>query len=43
VDHYKAVDDVKTQLKFLQELDQIEKKKHEEAERDILMRAMKVT
>ncbi|XP_076809103.1 transcription initiation factor TFIID subunit 4-like isoform X1 [Clavelina lepadiformis] len=40
-EHYKACGDVKTQLKFLQELDQIEKKKHDEAERDILMRAMK--
>ncbi|XP_018673472.2 transcription initiation factor TFIID subunit 4-like isoform X2 [Ciona intestinalis] len=40
-DHYKACSDVKMQLKFLQELDQIEKKKHDEAERDILMRAIK--
>lgn len=40
-EHYKACSDVKGQLKFLQELDQIEKKKHDEAERDILMRAMK--
>uniref|UniRef100_H2Y090 Transcription initiation factor TFIID component TAF4 C-terminal domain-containing protein n=1 Tax=Ciona intestinalis TaxID=7719 RepID=H2Y090_CIOIN len=40
-EHYKACSDVKMQLKFLQELDQIEKKKHDEAERDILMRAIK--
>uniref|UniRef100_H2Z376 Transcription initiation factor TFIID component TAF4 C-terminal domain-containing protein n=1 Tax=Ciona savignyi TaxID=51511 RepID=H2Z376_CIOSA len=40
-DHYKACSDVKLQLKFLQELDQIEKKKHDEAERDILMRVIK--
>jgi len=31
--------DVKAQLKFLEDLDKIERKKHEEQERDLLMRA----
>lgn len=39
--HLKAVSDVKSQLKFLQELDQIEKKRRDEAEREVLMKAIK--
>ena len=33
---------MKSQLKFLQELDQMEKKRHDEAEREVLMEALRV-
>jgi transcription initiation factor TFIID subunit 4 len=36
---YEVTQDVKAQLKFLEDLDKIERKKHEEQERDLLMRA----
>jgi len=39
--HHEACSDVKSQIKFLQELDQIEKKRHDEAEREVLMKAIK--
>jgi len=35
--------DVKGQVQFLQELDRIEKKRHEEKEREVLIKAAKVT
>ena len=34
--------DVKGQVMFLQELDRIEKRKHEEQEREVLIKAAKV-
>ena len=39
---YQVVQDVKGQVQFLQELDRIEKKKHEEQEREVLIKAAKV-
>ena len=33
--------DVKQQLRFLEDLDKMEKKRHEEAERELLLRAAK--
>ena len=33
----------RVQLKFLEELDQLEKKRHSEAEREVLLRAVKVS
>ncbi|XP_071091950.1 transcription initiation factor TFIID subunit 4-like isoform X1 [Haliotis cracherodii] len=38
---YEVTKDIKTQLNFLQELDKLEKKRHEEQEREILLRAIK--
>ncbi|XP_051532481.1 transcription initiation factor TFIID subunit 4-like [Myxocyprinus asiaticus] len=38
---YEQVDDVRSQLKFLEQLDQLEKQKKEEQEREILMKAAK--
>ena len=35
--------DPRSQLKFLEELDQLEKKRHSEAEREVLLRAAKVS
>ena len=35
--------DVKSQIKFIEELDKIEKKKKDEAEREKLMKAAKVS
>ena len=40
-DSYEVVQDVKGQLRFLMDLDKIEKKRHEEAERELLLRAAK--
>ncbi len=34
--------EVRLQVKFLEELDRLEKKRHEEAEREVLLRAAKV-
>merc|ERR1739838_195652 len=39
--HHEACSDVKNQLKFLQELNQIEKRKHDEEEREILLKVAK--
>lgn len=40
--HYVVYQDVKAQVQFLQELDRIEKKRHEEQEREVLIKAAKV-
>lgn len=42
-EHYEASQDVKSQLKFLLELDVLEKKRHQRSEREVLMKAMKVS
>ena len=40
---YEVSSDVKPQIKFLEELDRLEKKRHEEAEREVLLRAARVS
>lgn len=40
---YEQVEDVRSQLKFFEQLDQLEKQKKEEQEREILMKAAKVS
>jgi len=39
--NYEVSQDIKQQLRFLEELDKMEKKRHEEAERELLLRAAK--
>lgn len=39
---YETESETKGQLKFLEELDKLEKKRHEEMEREKLLRAIKV-
>lgn len=39
---YEVSSDVRGKLKFLEELDKLEKKRHEEQEREMLLRAIKV-
>ncbi|XP_041376302.1 transcription initiation factor TFIID subunit 4-like [Gigantopelta aegis] len=38
---YEVTSDTRSQLKFIEELDKLEKKRHEEQEREILLRAIK--
>ena len=40
---YEVTQDVRMQVKFLDELDKLEKKRHLEQEREILMKAAKVS
>ena len=40
--HYEQASDVRLQLKFFEQLDQMEKQRKEEQEREILMKAAKV-
>ncbi|TRY75530.1 hypothetical protein TCAL_08386 [Tigriopus californicus] len=40
-DHYEISQDVKSQLRFLNDLDRLERRRHEEAEREILLKAAK--
>lgn len=40
---YDTTQDVRAQIKFLEELDRLEKKRHEEQEREMLIRAAKVS
>lgn len=42
-ERYEQVGDVRTQLKFFEQLDQLEKQRKEEQEREILLKAAKVT
>ena len=39
--NYEVTQDIKQQLRFLEELDKMERKRHEEAERELLLRAAK--
>ena len=39
---YETTAEVRGQLRFLEELDKLEKKRHEEVEREVLLRAAKV-
>merc|ERR1712142_921959 len=39
--NYDVTQDIKQQLRFLEDLDKMEKKRHEEAERELLLRAAK--
>merc|ERR1719394_2379451 len=39
--HYEVTQDIRGQLRFLEDLDKMEKKRHEEAEREMLLRAAK--
>ena len=40
-DNYEATQDVRSQMRFVSELDKLEKRRHEEAERELLLRAAK--
>lgn len=42
-ERYEQVGDVRAQLKFFEQLDQMEKQRKEEQEREILLKAAKVT
>lgn len=42
VEQHEQLDDVRTQLKFFEQLDQMEKQRKEEQEREILLKAAKV-
>lgn len=42
-DRYEQVSDVRAQLKFFEQLDQMEKQRKEEQEREILLKAAKVS
>ena len=39
---YEVMGEVRPQLKFLEEVDRLEKKRHEEVEREVLLRAARV-
>lgn len=43
MEQHEQLDDVRTQLKFFEQLDQMEKQRKEEQEREILLKAAKVT
>lgn len=42
-DNYEQSSDVRAQLKYFEQLDQLEKQRKEEQEREILLKAAKVT
>lgn len=42
-ERFEQADDVRAQLKFFEQLDQMEKQRKEEQEREILLKAAKVT